>query len=511
MSNLYALFEERFSPNLTQSFIITKDNRTYSYQDLLSSTSQIAYILNSYKLSKGDRVIFQVKKSPEAIFLYLACLKLGLISVPLNTSYTASEISYFLDDIEPSIVICDPESPIIKENLLTDQNQIHLLTLDGSGKGSLIENLSNDACHESIVDTQVNDTACILYTSGTTGKPKGAMITHGNLASNAITLHQIWGFSKNDILLHALPIFHVHGLFVALNCALLSTNTMIFLEHFDVDEVIHHLPKATVLMGVPTYYARLLSHPDFTASTYKNMRLFISGSAPLLKEVSDNFFIKTGHRVLERYGMTETVMIASNPLNGERVPGSVGTALPGIDVRITADDGRILAENETGNIQVSGPNVFNGYWRKPDKTKEEFTDDGFFKTGDVGFLNDRDYLTIIGRSKDLIISGGYNVYPKEVENLINDYANIEESAVIGVPHPDFGEGVIAVVVMEPGKKEEFDATTLIKFLKQHLANYKAPKFVFAIDKLPINVMGKVQKNILRDRFQDAFERQTIAN
>ncbi|GJM05293.1 MAG: malonyl-CoA synthetase [marine bacterium B5-7] len=511
MSNLYALFEERFSEKLTKNFIITEDNKTYSYQDLLSSTSQIAYILNSYKLSKGDRVIFQVKKSPEAIFLYLACLKLGLVSVPLNTSYTASELSYFVNDIEPSIVICDPESPLIKENLLTDKSQIHLLTLDSAGKGSLTDTLSNDACHDSIANTQTDDTACILYTSGTTGKPKGAMITHENLASNAITLHQSWGFNENDILLHALPIFHVHGLFVALNCTLLSASTMIFLEHFDIDKIIQNLSKATVLMGVPTYYARLLSHPGFTASAYKNMRLFISGSAPLLKEVSDNFFLKTGHRVLERYGMTETVMIASNPLNGDRVPGSVGPALPGITVRITADDGTILAKNETGNIQVSGPNVFNGYWRKPDKTEEEFTNDGFFKTGDVGFLNNHDYLTIIGRSKDLIISGGYNVYPKEIENIINDYANINESAVIGVPHPDFGEGVIAVVVMESGEKENFDAPTLIKFLKQHLASYKVPKFIFEIEKLPINVMGKVQKNVLRDQFRGTFERQTITN
>lgn len=504
MSNLYALFAERFPKDLSQNFITTNDNKTYRYQDLNDITAQIAYTLKSYDLKKGDRIIFQVKKSPEAIFLYLACLKLGVIAVPLNTSYTASEISYFLDDIEPALIVCDPDSPIIKDELIPINNDVHLLTLGINGSGTLMDNLSSDTSYKGTVDVQTDDIACILYTSGTTGKPKGAMITHGNLASNAITLNKSWGFNSHDVLLHALPIFHVHGLFVALNCVLLSGASMVFLESFNASELIKHLAKATVLMGVPTYYTRLLAHSDFLPPAYQNMRLFISGSAPLLKEVSDEFFNKTGHRVLERYGMTETVMIASNPLNGERIPGSVGTALPGIKLRIVADDGTVLGKNETGNIQLTGPNVFKGYWRKAEKTKEEFTDDGYFKTGDVGYIDDNSYLSIIGRSKDLIISGGYNVYPKEVETIINEFENIKESAVIGVPHPDFGEGVVAVIVSNESDSESFSETKLIQFLKQKLANYKVPKLIFQLDKLPINVMGKVQKNILREQYQNKF-------
>ena len=507
MSNLYKSFADCFPSNLKQNFIITKDNKVYSYQDLINSTARIAHTLDSYHLKMGDRVIFQIKKSPEAIFLYLACLKLGLISVPLNTSYTASEISYFLDDIEPSLIVCDPDSPIIKNELISDRSNLNLLTLDSSGYGTLTENSSNDNFYESIVDVEANDIACILYTSGTTGKPKGAMITHGNLSSNALTLQKSWGFNKDDILLHALPIFHVHGLFVAINCALMSGASMIFLPEFKVDDIIKCLPEATMLMGVPTFYTRLLSHPDFNKDSIKKIRLFISGSAPLLKEVSDDFYTKTGHRILERYGMTETVMIASNPLNGVQLPGTVGQALPGITVRVTTDDGKLLKEGETGNIQVSGPNVFKGYWKNPEKTQEEFTEDGFFKTGDVGFLGKNNYLTIVGRSKDLIISGGYNVYPKEIEIVLNSLDDISESAVIGVSHPDFGEGVIAVVVTE--NNIEIDESKLTGLLKHELATYKVPKRIFSIEKLPLNIMGKVQKNNLRKKYQNVFDKKVM--
>jgi len=509
MSNLYTLFEERFPQDLAQPFIETKEDEQYSYQDLINITSNIARSMVNTGVSKGDRVIFQVNKSPEAIFLYLACLKLGAISVPLNSAYTASELSYFLNDIEPSLVVCDPASPMIKEKLLDNRGKINLLTLDRYGKGTLIDN-ANTAGHERTTATvDEDDIACILYTSGTTGKPKGAMITHGNLSSNALTLHQSWGFNKADILLHALPIFHVHGLFVALNCVLLSGTPMIFLPEFNVDDIIKFLPGVTVLMGVPTFYTRLLSHPDLNDAVLKNIRLFISGSAPLLKEVSDDFYAKTGHRILERYGMTETVMIASNPLNEERLPGTVGQALPGITLRITSDDDKTLAQGETGNIQVSGPNVFKGYWRNPEKTQEEFTKDGFFKTGDVGFLDTKEYLTIVGRSKDLIISGGYNVYPKEIEIVLNGLDEVIESAVIGVPHPDFGEGVIAVVVMENNIK--IDESKLTNLLKNKLATYKVPKRIFVIDELPLNVMGKVQKNRLRELYQNSFDKQVISN
>ena len=503
MSNLYNLFKERFPQDLTKSFIETKDGKQYSYQELINLTSTYESTMANAGIVKGDRVIFQVKKSPEAIFLYLACLKLGAIAVPLNNSYTASELSYFLDDIEPGMVVCDPASPIIKDKLLHARDRTSLLTLDEHGKGSLFKNADNFSHSVQVADVIGGDVACILYTSGTTGKPKGAMITHGNLSSNALTLQQCWGFNKDDILLHALPIFHVHGLFVALNCALLSGTPMIFLAEFNVDDIIKFLPRATVLMGVPTFYTRLLSHPGLDSSTLKNMRLFISGSAPLLKEVSDDFYTKTGHRILERYGMTETVMIASNPLKGERIPGTVGQALANIDVRITTEDDKTLEVGVTGNIQVSGPNVFKGYWRNPEKSQEEFTKDGFFKTGDVGFLDDKGYLTIVGRSKDLIISGGYNVYPKEIENIMNTLDGIHESAVIGVPHPDFGEGVIAVIVKE--KNNKFDESNLKSLLKQELATYKVPKRIFDISEMPINVMGKVQKNSLRDKYRHVFE------
>ena len=502
MSNLFNFFKERFPQDLTQTFIETKEGEQYSYQELINLTSTIESTMANAGISKGDRVIFQVNKSPEAIFLYLACLKLGAISVPLNNAYTASELSYFLDDIEPGLVVCDPASPIIKDKLLHKRDNTSLLTLDKHGKGSLFKSAGNISHYVQVADVVGDDIACILYTSGTTGKPKGAMITHENLSSNALTVHQSWGFNSDDILLHALPIFHVHGLFVALNCVLLSGTPMLFLPEFNVDDIIKFLPRATVLMGVPTFYTRLLSHSELNNSTLKNMRLFISGSAPLLKEVSDDFYTKTGHRILERYGMTETVMIASNPLKGERIPGTVGQALPNIAIRITADDDKTLEVGETGNIQVSGPNVFKGYWRNPEKSQEEFTRDVFFKTGDVGFLDDKGYLTIVGRSKDLIISGGYNVYPKEIEIIMNALEGIRESAVIGVPHPDFGEGVIAVVVND---NNNIDESNIKSLLKQELATYKVPKRIFEINELPLNVMGKVQKNTLREVYNNVFD------
>jgi malonyl-CoA/methylmalonyl-CoA synthetase len=504
MSNLFHLFEERFPKDLTHPFIETKDGKQYDYQDLINLTSSIVSTMSNAGISKNDRIIFQVKKSPEAIFLYLACIKLGAIAVPLNNAYTASELSYFLDDIEPGMVVCDPASPIIKENLLQTSGNTILLTLDAHGKGTLFSNTNNISRFVQTADVVGDDIACILYTSGTTGKPKGAMITHENLSSNALAIHQSWGFNGNDILLHALPIFHVHGLFVALNCVLLSGTAMILLAEFNIDDIIKFLPRVTVLMGVPTFYTRLLAHPGLDNKTLKNIRLFISGSAPLLSEVSDDFFTKTRHRILERYGMTETIMIASNPLNEERIPGTVGQALPNISVRITAEDDKILEIGSTGNIQVSGPNVFKGYWRNPEKSQKEFTKDGFFKTGDVGFLDANGYLTIVGRSKDLIISGGYNVYPKEIENIINALDGMNESAVIGVPHPDFGEGVIAVIVKE--KNDKFDESDLKNILKKELATYKVPKRIFNVSELPFNVMGKVQKNSLREKYRHVFDK-----
>lgn len=509
MSNLYSLFQERFPQDLSRCFIETIDGETYSYEDLINTSAAIANAMAEAAVSPGDRVIVQINKSPEAVFLYLACLKIGAILVPLNISYTSSELSYFLDDIEPRLVVCDPASPMLKDKLLTGRKNINCLTLDGCGKGTLIDSANKANREYGIATVETDDVACILYTSGTTGKPKGAMITHGNLASNTLALHQSWGFNEKDILLHALPIFHVHGLFVAINCVLLNGTSIIFLPNFNINEVMKYLPRVTVLMGVPTFYSRLLSHPEFTAKTMENMRLTISGSAPLLKEVSDAFYDKTGHRVLERYGMTETLMNTSNPLNGERIAGTVGLALAAIQIRITDAEAKSLKTGETGDIQVSGPNVFKGYWRNPEKTKEEFTEDGFFKTGDVGFLDEQGYLSIVGRSKDLIISGGYNVYPKEIEIVLNGLDDVYESAVIGVPHPDFGEGVIAVVVMESNMK--IDESKLTSLLKHELATYKVPKRIFELEELPLNVMGKVQKNRLRELYQNIFDTQVISN
>ena len=490
--NVYALFETRFRADFNAACLRLPDREDWLYADLEARASRAAGALTDLGVKPGDRVVTQTDKTPEALALYLGCLKVGAVYVPLNTAYTAAEIEYFLSDSRPSLLVCDPSGMV--------DSAVPTETLDASGGGSFAERMDAADALKPTVSRAADDIAAIVYTSGTTGRPKGAMLTHRNLASNARTLCEAWGWRSDDVLLHALPIFHVHGLFVALHCVFVGGGSMIFLQRFDADEVIEHLPRSTVMMGVPTFYTRLLARDPFTRDICRGMRLFISGSAPLAAQTFAAFEARTGHRILERYGMSETLMSTSNPLSGERIGGTVGFALPGVEARI-ADDGGALGKGEIGGIEVRGPNVFRGYWQMPDKTAEEFTSDGFFQTGDLGVMDGEGRVSIVGRAKDLIISGGYNVYPKEVETVIDDMPEVSESAVIGVPHPDFGEGVVAVVVPRDGP---VDTAMVERAIKDRLARFKQPKRVVCVDDLPRNVMGKVQKNALRDRFGDLF-------
>ena len=482
------------------TFLILPDETRLSYRAFSESVNQTANCLVERGLRPGDRLAARVAKSWRTLALYLGTVKAGGVFLPLNTAYTAGEVGYFVENAEPRFLVCDPESSEALSRLMTP-GQDTVLTLDAVGNGSLAD--ATDACSIRFdpVARAASDLASILYTSGTTGRSKGAMLTHDNLWSNAQVLADHWQFTKQDILLHALPIFHTHGLFVASNVTLLSGSSMIFLPGFDLDEMIRCLPQATSMMGVPTFYTRLLDDSRFTGELVQHVRLFVSGSAPMLAETHVAFEQRTGHRILERYGMTETGMNTSNPYIGERRAGTVGPALPGIEVRVVdPESGEPLSIGEIGMVQVRGPNVFPGYWKMPDKTAEEFTEDGFFITGDLGTLSEDHYLTIVGRGKDLIISGGYNIYPKEVELVLDELPGVGESAVIGVPHPDFGEGVVAVLTgaSPPSEKE------IRELVSDRLARFKQPRKVFHIDSLPRNSMGKVQKNVLRDNYKEAF-------
>ncbi len=499
--NTYRLFESRFPADRSRMFIETEQGAVYSYEDLEQTSGRYARTLTESGIRKGDRVAVQVDKSPEALFLYLACLRAGFIYLPLNTAYLEDELDYFLGDAEPAAVVCAPARQATMETLAARHGVAQVLTLDGQGGGSLSERAAGRHETFDIVPCSADDVAVILYTSGTTGRPKGAMITHGNLAANGTALHQAWGFGPDDVLLHALPIFHIHGLFVACHCVLLNGTGMLFIPKFDVATVRRLLPRATVMMGVPTFYTRLLADTDFGREDCRHMRLFTSGSAPLLEQTFEAFEQRTGHTILERYGMTETGMNTSNPLHGERLAGTVGLPLPGVSVRITDDDDQPVADGTVGQLQVKGNNVFKGYWRLPEKTAEEFTADGWFRTGDQARRDANGYLSIVGRSKDMVITGGYNVYPKEVESVIDDLDGVLESAVIGLPHADFGEMVTAVVVPQTGGPP-LDEQQIIRTLKTRLAGYKVPKRVFFIDALPRNTMGKVQKNMLRERYAE---------
>ncbi|MEE9313605.1 MAG: malonyl-CoA synthase [Rhizobiaceae bacterium] len=482
--------------------------RYYSYQDVHDVSGKFANLLVSWGVEAGDRVAVQIPKSIEAVMLYLACVRTGAVFLPLNTAYTANEVDYFLANAGASLFICDPE----KRDGLVDvakENNARLETMGVYTKpdvfaGSLLdEGLDLDTTFENI-PREADDLAAILYTSGTTGRSKGAMLTHDNLLSNSQALAGLWQFTKDDVLLHALPIYHTHGLFVATNVAMLSGASLILLGGFNTDAVIEHLPKSTSLMGVPTFYTRLLDDERFNRDLVSHMRLFVSGSAPLLAETHIEFEERTGHRVLERYGMTETNMNTSNPFDGERRAGTVGFPLPGVSLRICdAVTGEEVGKQAIGIIEVKGPNVFPGYWKMPEKTAEEFRDDGFFITGDLGKIDADGYVQIVGREKDLIISGGFNIYPKEIELLLDDQDGILESAVIGVPHKDFGEGVVGVVVANSGAS--VDTEKLLAIIKPLIARFKQPKHIFVLNELPRNAMGKVQKNALREQFNNVFD------
>ncbi len=482
--------------------IETQDGVHISYGDLIARAGQMANVLVARGVKPGDRVAVQVEKSVANIVLYLGTVRAGAVYLPLNTAYTLNELDYFIGDAEPALVVCDPAKA---EGLapIAAKVKARVETLGADGKGSLTEAADKASSEFTTVLRANDDLAAILYTSGTTGRSKGAMLSHDNLASNSLSLVDYWRFTDKDVLIHALPIYHTHGLFVATNVTLFSRASMIFLPKLDPDLIIKLMSRATVLMGVPTFYTRLLQNPALSKETTKHMRLFISGSAPLLAETHREWSDRTGHAVLERYGMTETNMNTSNPYDGERVPGAVGFPLPGVTVRVTEPEtGKELPREEIGMIEVKGPNVFKGYWRNPEKTKAEFRADGFFITGDLGKIDDKGYVHILGRGKDLVISGGFNVYPKEIETEIDAMPGVIESAVIGVPHADFGEGVTAVLVCNKGA--DVTEAAVLKALDGRLAKFKMPKRVFVVDELPRNTMGKVQKNILRDTYKDIY-------
>ncbi len=498
------LYDALFAPHGHKSgaFLISADGVTTSYGDFLNEAARIANALLSLGVKPGDRIVVQAEKSLAALALYAACMQAGAVYLPLNTAYTPSEVAYFVQDAEPALIVCDPGAAgALKE--IAAKAGARLETIAANGAGSLIERAVVMPDAFDTVPRGPNDTAAILYTSGTTGRSKGAILSHENLLSNALALRHIWHFSSTDVLLHALPIFHVHGLFVATNVCLAAGASMIFLPKFDAGEMIQLLPQATTMMGVPTFYTRLLARSDFTKDTARSIRLFISGSAPLLLQTFTEFEERTGKRILERYGMTETGMITSNPYEGERRAGAVGLPLPGVSVRIAdPETGAVLAQGETGVIEVSGPNVLSGYWKKPELHKTEFRVDGFFITGDLGTIDAEGYVSIVGRAKDIIISGGLNVHPKEIETLIDGIEGVVESAVFGIPHPDFGEAVAASIVVAKGST--LDAETIKTALKVKLANFKQPKAIFIIDDLPRNTMSKVQKNSLRERYKEHF-------
>ena len=499
--NLYEILKSRFPENPDAPCLILPDGDKVSYGMLDRESARYAGLLVSLGVQPGDRVAVQVRKSPQALFLYLGCLRAGAVYLPMNDAYQRHEIEFFLSDATPRVFVCRPQIRALADELAVKSGVARVIALDDSGGGALADEAAAQSDSFTTITRTGDDLAAILYTSGTTGRSKGAMLSHRNLASNAEVLHHYWGFRPGDVLLHMLPIFHVHGLFVATHCTLMNGTPMFFEPRFDAKRAIELLPKTTVFMGVPTYYVRLLSEPGFTRELCAGMRLFVSGSAPLLLETFNEFTTRTGHTILERYGMTEGNMFTSNPYDGERRGGTVGFPLPGVSIRIVDDENRPVQGGGIGQILVKGENVFRGYWRMPEKTKEEFSKDGFFKTGDMGKWDNDGYISIIGRSKDLIISGGLNVYPKEIEEMIDAMPGVFESAVVGVPHPDFGEAVIAAVV--PQDNEAGAALTeagIISALKGVLANFKVPKRVHFVDSLPRNSMGKVQKSALRQQY-----------
>jgi len=483
-ANLYEVLRSHFAVALDREFLAQPGQQVVTYRAIDDRSARIGRVLRERGVNIGDRVVVQVDKSADAVALYLACLRIGAIYVPLNTAYVDSEVQFFINDAEPGVVVRSDGKNVLHPQGLTSVE---------------LSELADAADPWLQVETRLaDDIAAILYTSGTTGRSKGAMLTHANLTTNALSLHAIWRFEPGDVLLHTLPIFHVHGLFVALHTAMLNASTVIFLPAFDPQAVLDALPDSTVMMGVPTHYVRLLDAPDFTRSSCDNMRLFTSGSAPMTELVHEQFTERTGHTILERYGMTEAGMITSNPYDGARVPGTVGFALPAVDIRVRDSSGSLAAPGETGVVEMTGPNRFSGYWRLEDQTADALTDDGWLITGDVGHVDEESRLTLEGRASDMIISGGLNVYPKEIELLLDEIDGVSESAVIGVPHPDFGEAVVAVVV------GEVDPEALRAALDHELARFKHPKAIHPVETLPRNAMGKVQKSVLREQFGATF-------
>jgi len=499
--NLYQLLRERFPADPDAPWLLLPDGRELSYAQADAASARYAGALKHLGVTAGERVLAQVDKSPEALILYLAVLRLGAAYVPLNTAYTAAEVAYFLEDARPVLFVARTGN---QDELAAAAESVaaKLVTLDPAAAGTLPELARATEAVVEIAAVGADDIAAIVYTSGTTGRAKGAMLSHANLASNALTLQTLWGFRADDVLLHALPVYHVHGLFVAVHCAMLAGSPMLFLSKFDALEVLAQLGKATVMMGVPTFYTRLLELVDFDRAACARMRLFISGSAPLRTETWQAFFERTGHQILERYGMSEAGMITSNPLAGERLPGSVGFALPGVTVRVSGEDHQPLPAGEIGMLELTGPNVFKGYWQMPGKTAAEFSDDGFFVSGDLAVMDQSGRVRIVGRDKDLVISGGLNVYPREIEQALDALPGVLESAVIGVPHADLGEGLVAVICAPTEMAP--DEASVINALKVTLAGFKMPRRVFRVDALPRNTMGKVQKNVLRETYAGTF-------
>jgi malonyl-CoA/methylmalonyl-CoA synthetase len=498
------LYDGLFGRHLGQEtvFLQLQDGTTFTHGQFLQQAAQYAHVLSDFGLRPGDRVAVQIEKSPHSLAIYAACVQAGLIFLPLNTAYTASELSYFIEDSGARVIICDPKSEMSLA-MIAQATGARLETMDAAGQGSFAQKAAPHPLKFTTVPRDAEDLAAFLYTSGTTGLSKGAILTQNNLLSNAEVLTRYWAFSDSDVLLHALPIFHTHGLFVATNIALLSGCKILFVPKFDQEAMIALMPQATCMMGVPTFYTRLLDDPRFDRALSQHMRLFISGSAPLLAETHKLFEQRSGHRILERYGMTETNMSTSNPYEGERRPGTVGFPLPGIELKITdSTTGKTLAQGNIGEIEVRGPNVFKGYWNMPEKTAEELRSDGFFMTGDLGMVDADGYVHIVGRNKDLIISGGFNIYPKEIETVLDAQEGVLESAVIGVPHPDFGETVLALLVPSSERTPDLDA--IQSHISEHLARFKLPKKLIVVSHLPRNTMGKVQKNALRDQFRDLF-------
>ncbi len=510
-ANLFSALRRGFPADLDGIAIETVGDTQlfYTWRDIDRATAMLANLLDSLDLPAGARIAVQAEKSVESLLFYLAVLRAGHVYLPLNTAYKSGELSYFVGNAEPSVLVCAPRDFSRLSQLAFGLGTAWVFSLGNDRTGSLLERATHFADTHPVVERQADDLAAILYTSGTTGRSKGAMLSHRNLVTNAETLKTYWGWRTpaegGDVLIHALPIFHVHGLFVASHGALLAGAKMLWLDRFDARSVVGLLPRATIFMGVPTLYVRLLGEPGLTKDACRNMRLFISGSAPMRVETFEAWRERTGHVILERYGMSETAMLTSNPYlarDGERRGGTVGFPLPGVGLRIRDDKGKELDTGEVGGIEVRGPNVFAGYWRIPEKTKDEFADGGWFRTGDVGQVDARGYVTIVGRSKDLIISGGFNVYPAEVEAALNELPGVAESAVVGLAHPDFGEAVVAVVVTRPGV--DLDADSLVAALKARMANFKVPKALFFTAELPRNAMGKVQKNLLREQYAGLF-------